>query len=120
MSRTIEQRSEGGNFDCLVLDQVPELFTDGVSELQLGTPFSRILFHAVTQPATDAAVEQRVAKLSLVIPTVSLLELIANITEATTPETVTASEAAALGYAQHISKQLNRLAKLSPDSKSDK
>lgn len=115
MPRIIKQQAEAeGNisFECLIPDNFPELFADGISSLQVGMPISRLIFHAVTEPSVDGSPEQRVAKLSLVIPTATLFEFIANVAAASTDETVQSSNIAAAQYIQQFSVQLSRLTEL--------
>ncbi|WP_426396261.1 hypothetical protein ACN9M1_17105 [Ralstonia sp. R-29] len=110
MPRKIEHRSEESGFDCLVPDNLPELYADGVSSLQVGMPISRIMFHATTADGEQDKPEQRVAKLSVVIPTVALLELVANIATETGSDTAAATNAAAKGFAESVAAQIQRLA----------
>lgn len=120
MPRTMKHRSELGKFDCVVPDNLPELFADGVTQLQLGIPISRIMFHAVTAPtngAEDEQVEQRVAKLSLAIPTAALFELVANIASGADAETVTQTNVAVASYSAAVSQQLSRVAALAANVK---
>lgn len=114
MPRKIEQQNDqGGGFECLIPDQIPELFVDGISQIAVGMPVTRILFHAVI-PAQEVGekIEQRVAKLSLVIPTASLLEFVANIATSTTSEVIASTNAAVSGFTDQVKTQMNRLAEL--------
>ncbi len=113
MPRKIEQRTDHGSFECLIPDQLPELFADGISQIHLGMPVSRILFHAVIPPQESGEkVEQRIAKLSLVIPTNSLLDLVVNIATNTSSEVVTSTNAAVSAFTAQVAAQMNRLAEL--------
>ncbi|MFM0326068.1 hypothetical protein [Caballeronia glebae] len=109
MPRKIEQRAEGINFDCLVPDSTPEVYADGASEIQLGMPMSKILFHSMIKPGDGQTPEERIARLTLVLPTSTLLELVANIATNTTPEVAESTHAAAAGFVGHISAQMSRL-----------
>jgi hypothetical protein len=116
MPRKIEQQNDKGSFECLVPDQLPELFVDGVSQIAVAMPVTRIVFHATVPPQELSEVgktpEQRVAKLSLVIPTAALMELVANIASNTTADVVTSTNAAVATYTAQTMVQMNRLAAL--------
>jgi len=120
MPRKIEQLNDGaGSFECLVPDQLPELFVDGISQIALGMPVTRILFHASIPPQEQGEkIEQRVAKLSLVIPTAALMEFVANIATNTSAEVVTSTNAAISTYTAQTMVQMNRLAALTEISES--
>ncbi len=119
MPRKIEQQNDKGSFECLVPDQLPELFADGISQIAVGMPVTRVLFHAVIPPnELGAKVEQRIAKLSLVIPTASLLEFVANIATSTTSEVMTGTNAAVSGFTAQVMTQMNRLAELTATAQS--
>jgi hypothetical protein len=119
MPRKIEQQNDqSGSFECLVPDQLPELFVDGISQIAVGMPVTRILFHAVIPPQeVGEKVEQRVAKLSLVIPTPALMELIANVASNTSADVVTSTNAAISTYTAQTMIQMNRLAALTEAAK---
>ncbi|WP_321808061.1 hypothetical protein [Burkholderia sp. BCC1993] len=109
MPREIKLIGENGGFTCLVPDQFPEVFVDGVSEIQVGMPVSRLLFHAVQVPANGDTPESRIARLSLVIPTAALMEFIGNIAANTTEEVVTTTTTASAAYLAQIAANINRL-----------
>ncbi|ANC46296.1 hypothetical protein [Pandoraea pnomenusa] len=114
MPRKIEQKNDqGGSFECVVPDQLPELYADGVSQIAVGMPITRILFHTVV-PSQQAGekIEQRVAKLSVVIPTAALMELIANIASNTSTEVVKSTNTAISAFTAQTVTQMNRLAAL--------
>lgn len=77
----ITQVREGDiKFDLTVTDSMPEMFTDGVSNMVMGNPVSKLTFHSVTVPIHGSnKVEQRKGVLRLVIPTPVLLEMCRNI-----------------------------------------
>ncbi|MBR8151649.1 hypothetical protein [Burkholderia vietnamiensis] len=112
MPRKIEQKSEAGSFSCVIPDDLREIYADGVSEIQVGMPVSRIIFHSVINPSINNKSEERRANLSLVIPTNQLMELVANIASATSQEVVSSSNAVGLAYAAQLSVQMNRLLKM--------
>ncbi|WP_124472240.1 hypothetical protein [Burkholderia contaminans] len=112
MPRKIEQKTENGLFSCVVPDNLPEVYADGVSEIQIGMPVSRIIFHSVTNPSIHNKSEERTAKLSLVIPTAQLMELVANIAGGTSQEVVSSSNTVGLAYVAQLSTQMNRLLKM--------
>ena len=67
-------------FDITITDNLPEVFTDGVSNMVMGNPISKLLFHTVTAPVGGGnEIEQRKAILRLAIPTPVLLEMCRNI-----------------------------------------
>ncbi|MDR5797270.1 hypothetical protein QCE49_28130 [Caballeronia sp. LZ008] len=109
MPRKIEQRAEGVAFDCVVPDNITEIYADGASEIQFGMPMSRILFHSVAKPGDGKTPEERVARLALVLPTSALLELVANIATNTTPEVAESTNSAMAGFIGHVSTQMGRL-----------
>lgn len=121
MPRTLQHRSEQGNFDCVIPDDLPDFYADGVTQLQLGVPMSRILFHSVIAPADgteQTPVEHRLAKLSLAIPTAALFELVANIATGANKEAVAQTQGALALYSTAFAQQLARVAALAPDQKS--
>ena len=80
MTTITQVRDGAAQFDLVINDQMPELFTDGVSQLLMGSPISKLTFHSVTNPAGPGDVfEQRTGVLRLIIPTPVLLEMCRNI-----------------------------------------
>jgi hypothetical protein len=114
MPRKIEQQNDqGASFECMVPDQLPELFVDGVSQIAVGMPVTRILFHAIIPPQeVGEKHEQRIAKLSLVIPTAALMEFVANVATGTSSEVVAGTSAAVSVFTGQVMTQINRLAEL--------
>ncbi|MCA8313224.1 hypothetical protein LGN43_02930 [Burkholderia multivorans] len=112
MSREITQQGENGSFVCLVPDQVPELFADGISEFQFGMPVSRLIFHAVQTPGNGEEAERRIAKLSLVMPTNALMELVANIATNTSDDVLASTTTASDAFASQARAQMKRLNEL--------
>lgn len=110
MPRKIEQTGTNGKqFECLVPDNLAELYIDGVSELQVGIPNSRVLFHAVQVPGGEAEKERRIARLSLVLPTQVLFELVANIAEGSKKEVVENTSNGISVFGASLLEQVNRL-----------
>lgn len=80
MSKITQVRQDAVKFDLTINDDLPEMFTDGVSNMVMGNPVSKLTFHSVTTPAqSESEVEQRKAVLLLTIPTAVLLEMCRNI-----------------------------------------
>lgn len=80
MTTTLQVRDENAKFDLVITDNTPELFTDGISQLLMGFPISKLTFHSVVTPSeSPEQIEQRKAVLSLAISTPVLLELCRNI-----------------------------------------
>ena len=77
---TVTKIREGDvNFDLIINDTMPEIFTDGISHVLMGSPISKLTFHSVTNPADTETAEQRKGVLLLTISTPVLLELCRNI-----------------------------------------
>lgn len=98
MNDKVTQFREGNiNFDLTVTNDLPELFTDGLSNLVMGNPVSKLTLHSVVAPLiNDANVEQRKAILLLTIPTPVLLEMCRNILFAAQTNIVSLSKAGSL------------------------
>ncbi len=80
MTTTVQIRDENTKFDLIISESVPEIFTDGLSQLLMGFPISKLTFHSVvTSPDSTDQIEQRKAVLSLAMSTPVLLELCRNI-----------------------------------------
>lgn len=79
MGQLIQVREDKNKFDLLINDNIPEVFSDGLSQLLMGYPVSKLIFHSVTAPALDNGIEQRQGVIRLAIPTPVLLELCRNI-----------------------------------------
>jgi hypothetical protein len=118
MSRKIEKSSDAGSFVCEVPDGIPEVFVDGVSQIAVGMPNSKILFHSVAPtPGEDSERENRVARLTLVIPTAALFEFIANIATSTGDEVMAQTSKAGNLYQEQVVKQMLRLSQSAEQSK---
>jgi hypothetical protein len=81
MTTITQVRTEEAKFDLVINDNMPEMFTDGISHLLMGNTISKLTFHSVTNqslPDNDE-IEQRKGVLLLTIPTPVLLELCRNI-----------------------------------------
>lgn len=80
MTTTVQIRDKNAKFDLVISDNMPEIFTDGISQLLMGFPISKVTFHSVvTAPDSAEQVEQRKAVLSLAMSTPVLLELCRNV-----------------------------------------
>jgi hypothetical protein len=80
MASITQVREGNAKFDLIINDNMPEVFTDGFSQLLMGTPISKLTFHSVMAPPNaDSGVEQRQGVLRLAIATPVLLELCKNI-----------------------------------------
>lgn len=78
MSHTVEIRQENVQCDLIFPDALQSVYVDDLSQLALGVPVSKILFHTMgTTPIKTsedgASIEQRNAALQLIIPTASLV-----------------------------------------------
>jgi hypothetical protein len=81
MTTITQVRAEDSKFDLFINDDMPEMFTDGISNMLMGNTISKLTFHSVTNPAHQDSndIEQRKGVLLLTIPTPVLLELCRNI-----------------------------------------
>jgi hypothetical protein len=81
MTTITQIREEDAKFDLLINDDMPEMFTDGISNMMMGNTISKLTFHSVTKPAHQSTNEIEVRKgvLLLTIPTPVLLEMCRNI-----------------------------------------
>lgn len=80
MDKITQVREAHAKFDVTVSDSMPEIFTDGVSNMVMGNPVSKLTFHSVTVPVHGSNdVEQRKGVVRLVIPTPVLLEMCRNV-----------------------------------------
>lgn len=80
MTTTVQIRDENAKFDLVISENMPEIFTDGLSQLLMGFPISKLTFHSVvTAPDSTDQIEQRKAVLSLAMSTPVLLELCRNV-----------------------------------------
>jgi hypothetical protein len=76
MSRRISVNENGANFVLDFPDGTPDVFADGFSQLLIGWPTSKVVFHALTKPASaDNPQEERECTLRLTVPTPILMEL---------------------------------------------
>lgn len=98
MNDKVTQFREGNlKFDLTVTNDLPEIFTDGLSNLVMGNPVSKLTLHSVVAPLiNDANVEQRKAILLLTIPTPVLLEMCRNILFAAQTNIATLSKSGSL------------------------
>jgi len=76
---TMKVREENANFDLLISDNMPEFFTDGVSQFLMGYPISKLTFHSVMTTLDSDEVEQRKGVLNLTMSTPVLLEFCKNV-----------------------------------------
>lgn len=80
MTTTVQIRDDNTKFDLVISDNMPEIFTDGVAQLLMGYPISKLTFHSVvTSPDSSSQIEQRKGILSLAMSTPVLLELCRNV-----------------------------------------
>lgn len=81
MTTITQVRAEDTKFDLVINDNMPEMFTDGISNMLMGNTISKLTFHSVTNPAHQDSdnIEQRKGVLLLTVPTPVLLELCRNI-----------------------------------------
>ena len=81
MTTTTKNHNNETSFDLAINDNMPEIFTDGVSRAMMGGSLSKLTFHSVTDGADTAnnKAEQRKGTLLLTIPTPVLLEMCVNI-----------------------------------------
>lgn len=77
MSSVVQQvRNSSVQYDLTVDSSMPEVFSDGVSQMLMGAGVSKLVFHSVSKPVFpgEENVEQRNGVLRLIIPTGALLE----------------------------------------------
>ena len=81
MTTITQVRKEEAKFDLHINDDMPEMFTDGISKVLMGNTISKLTFHSITNPAHQNSDEIEVRKgvLLLTIPTPVLLEMCRNI-----------------------------------------
>lgn len=58
------------------VDSAPTIFADGIAQVALGYPMSRVIFHTVSgvQALAEGMSEQRKAEATIVMPTANLIE----------------------------------------------
>jgi hypothetical protein len=81
MTTITKVRQEDARFDIHINDDMPEMFTDGISRILMGNTISKLTFHSVTNSPHENSNEIEVRKgvLLLTIPTPVLLEMCRNI-----------------------------------------
>ncbi|AIO31124.1 hypothetical protein DM39_1541 [Burkholderia cenocepacia] len=81
MTRKVEVRMPAASFDLLVPETVAETYVDGISNVSMGYPLSKVMLHTIRPPEVQGqpAIEVREAVVRLVIPTGNLLEFAFNI-----------------------------------------
>ncbi|AOI60372.1 hypothetical protein [Burkholderia diffusa] len=81
MTRKVEVRTPAATFDLLIEETLTETYVDGISNVSMGYPLSKVMLHTNRPPEVQEqpAVEVREAVVRLVIPTGSLLEFALNI-----------------------------------------
>lgn len=76
-------RQDDAKFDLLIPDEISQTYADGVAQMMIGFPMSKILFFGVSASASEQqmqeGVEVRKATFELTIPTIALLETAQNI-----------------------------------------
>lgn len=60
----------------------PEIYVEGVTQMLMGAPVSRLIFHTTMDSATDGDVEVRKAAVVLSLPTGALVDIALKILEA--------------------------------------
>jgi hypothetical protein len=75
MSHTVHITENGANFNLTFPEAVNELFADGFSQLLLGWPVSKVVFHTVRQTPVVGEPENRSVSHVLAVPTPVLLQL---------------------------------------------
>ncbi|MCY0389600.1 hypothetical protein OVY01_20855 [Robbsia sp. Bb-Pol-6] len=112
MPRKIENLG-GKNIDLTIPDSLREVYVDGISQLQVGIPVTKIMFHSMTTLSEGNDVpEQRTANLSVVIPTQALFELVANMATTTDQIVMHGIETAISSYRENMLEQAVRLREL--------
>jgi hypothetical protein len=76
---TTEVRTPEASFDIHIPESLPYLNVDGVTQIQMGFPNSRILFHVTTNAPSPTEVEKRLAIANLSINTAGLAEFCLNV-----------------------------------------
>jgi hypothetical protein len=111
MTEVINVRAPGATFDLLLGDNIPDFFADGVSNAAIGFPNTRLTFH-VLQPTKigdpspeTGAVERRKVVFELLIPTLALFDLCANIAQGALSNKQTITDASTQ-YRDHFVKLL--------------
>lgn len=115
MPRKIEGTGKDGfSFVCHVPDNMPEVYIDGVSQVAVGVPITKLVLHSVIPPADGQQTqpEERLARLTLNIPTAVFFEIIGNIVDGTDGNNVSAITAASAQYSAVLSRNISRLASL--------
>lgn len=80
MSTITQVREDHAKFDLQINDGMPEIFVDGLSQMLLGYPISKLTFHSVVAPAHEGnEIEQRLGVVRIAIPTPVLLEFCRNV-----------------------------------------
>jgi hypothetical protein len=86
MAEVVNVRTPAAAFDLHLPDDLQEFYADGVSNVAIGYPNSRLTLHTVLPPSlapgavTQNMVEQRRVVAEVIIPTASLFELLSNLT----------------------------------------
>ncbi|HDR9126251.1 hypothetical protein WJ05_17785 [Burkholderia vietnamiensis] len=76
MSRSITVNENGANFELYIPDGTSDYFADGFSQLLMGWPTSKVIFHNLTKPASPQdPQEHRECAFKLTVPTAVLLQL---------------------------------------------
>ena len=79
-NRKTEIRDGAAKFDLLFNDEQPEVFVEGLAQVMIGAPLSKIIFF--TTKGVDAdGIEQRYANQTLVMPTNALMQMLSLISQ---------------------------------------
>ncbi|MFM0663344.1 hypothetical protein [Paraburkholderia sediminicola] len=114
MAEVVNVRAPGAVFDLHLPDNLQEVFADGVTNVAIGYPNSRLTFHVVQAPKVTVGpidpnlVEQRRAVIDMIIPTASLFDLVGNLSRDLPANKQTLSDGAK-GYAARFETILNNL-----------
>lgn len=65
---------DGGAFLLVGKSSAQEVFSDGISQVLLGYPVSRLVMHTILEPASEEAKEVRRAAVVLTMPTMTLID----------------------------------------------
>ncbi|MFM0115659.1 hypothetical protein [Paraburkholderia nemoris] len=77
MSSKLEIRQPNGSFNLEFPDDAKEIFIDGISQMNLGVPLSKLVCHAVIHPAMKPGdIEERRVACTITMPTQSLLAFV--------------------------------------------
>lgn len=79
-NRKTKIRDGAAKFDLLFNDEQPEVFVEGLAQIMIGAPLSKIVFYT-TKGVDSDGVEQRYANQTLVMPTNAVVQMISLISQ---------------------------------------